>query len=174
MTVKECYSQMGGDYNNVLSRFYDEAMIKRLLGRFIDHTSFRALEQAMTEGDTQAAFNAAHTLRGVCQSLSFTQLCGTLDSITEALRGGLSARELVEQVLSEFQLEILSEEPVEYRCYCSRDRMERALISLGPEELQAMIDEQGSADLTCRFCDNVQHFSRADLEAMVRGLQKKM
>ena len=32
MTVKECYSQMGGDYNNVLSRFYDEAMIKRLLG----------------------------------------------------------------------------------------------------------------------------------------------
>ena len=61
MTVKECYSQMGGDYNNVLSRFYDEAMIKRLLGRFIDHTSFRALEQAMTEGDTQAAFNAAHT-----------------------------------------------------------------------------------------------------------------
>lgn len=39
--------------------------------------------------------------------------------VTEALRGGLSARELVEQVLSEFQLEVLSEEPVEYRCYCS-------------------------------------------------------
>ena len=53
MTVKECYSQMGGDYNNVLSRFYDEAMIKRLLGRFIDDTSFRALEQAMTEGNMQ-------------------------------------------------------------------------------------------------------------------------
>ena len=88
MTVKECYSQMNGDYNNVLSRFYDEAMIKRLLGRFIDDTSFRALEQAMTEGNMQAAFNAAHTLRGVCQSLSFTQLCGTLNPITEALRGG--------------------------------------------------------------------------------------
>lgn len=65
MTVKECYSQMNGDYNNVLSRFYDEAMIKRLLGRFIDDTSFRALEQAMAEDDVQAAFNAAHTLRGV-------------------------------------------------------------------------------------------------------------
>lgn len=57
MTVKECYSQMNGDYNNVLSRFYDEAMIKRLLGRFIDDTSFRALEQAMAEGDVQAAFS---------------------------------------------------------------------------------------------------------------------
>jgi len=88
MTVKECYSQMGGDYNNVLSRFYDEAMIKRLLGKFAEDTSFDALEQAMTKGDAQAAFCAAHTLRGVCQSLSFTQLCGTLDTITEALRGG--------------------------------------------------------------------------------------
>ena len=36
-----------------------------------------------------------------------------------------------------------------------------------------MIDEQGSADLTCRFCDNVQHFSREDLEAMVRDILKK-
>ena len=51
--------------------------------------------------------------------------------------------------------------------------MERALISLGAEELQAMIDEQGGADLTCRFCDSVQHFSKEDLEAMVRDIQKK-
>ena len=170
MTVKECYSQMGGDYNNVLSRFYDEAMIKRLLGRFIDHTSFRALEQAMTEGDTQAAFNAAHTLRGVCQSLSFTQLCGTLDSITEALRGGLSARELVEQVLSEFQLEILSEEPVEYRCYCSRERVTRALISMGREELNSLIREQGRAELTCQFCDKVYHYTNEELEGLLASL----
>ena len=55
--------------------------------------------------------------------------------VTEALRGGLSARELVEQVLSEFQLEVLSEEPAEYRCYCSRERVTRALISMGREEL---------------------------------------
>ena len=51
--------------------------------------------------------------------------------------------------------------------------MERALISLGAEELQAMIAEQGSADLTCRFCDSVQHFSREELEAMVASIQKK-
>lgn len=88
MTVEECYSQMGGDYNNVLSRFYDEAMIKRLLGKFAEDTSFSALEQAMTAGDAKAAFSAAHTLRGACQSLSFTRLCGPLDVITEALRGG--------------------------------------------------------------------------------------
>lgn len=92
MTVKECYSQMNGDYNNVLSRFYDEAMIKRLLGRFINDTSFRALEQAMAEGDVQAAFNAAHTLRGVCQSLSFTQLCGTLTPSPRRCGAAISLR----------------------------------------------------------------------------------
>lgn len=94
--------------------------------------------------------------------------------VTGLLRNDPDPEAMLRHALSDFDLEILERSPIEYRCYCSRDRMERALISLGPEELQAMIDEQGSADLTCHFCDNVQHFSRADLEAMVRGLQKKM
>ena len=94
--------------------------------------------------------------------------------VTGLLRNDPDPEAMLRHALSDFDLEILERSPIEYRCYCSRDRMERALISLGPEELQAMIDAQGSADLTCRFCDNVQHFSRADLEAMVRGLQKKM
>ena len=94
--------------------------------------------------------------------------------VTGLLRNDPDPEAMLRHALSDFDLEILERSPIEYRCYCSRDRMERALISLGPEELQAMIDEQGIADLTCRFCDNVQHFSRADLEAMVRGLQKKM
>ena len=45
--------------------------------------------------------------------------------------------------------------------------MERALISLGREELRAMIDEQGGAELTCRFCDNVQKFSKEELEDLL-------
>ena len=97
-----------------------------------------------------------------------------LPGATGLLRSDPDPEAMLRRALSDFDLEILEKSPIEYRCYCSRDRMERALISLGPEELQAMIDEQGSADLTCRFCDNVQHFSKADLEAMVRGLQKKM
>ena len=95
-------------------------------------------------------------------------------AVTGLLRDDPDPEAMLRRALSDFDLEILEKSPIEYRCYCSRERMERALISLGAEELQSMIDEQGSADLTCRFCDNVQHFSRADLEAMVRGLQKKM
>ena len=94
--------------------------------------------------------------------------------VTGLLRNDPDPEAMLRHALSDFDLEILERSPIEYRCYCSRDRMERALISLGAEEMQSMIDEQGSADLTCRFCDNVQHFSKADLEAMIRGLQKKM
>ena len=90
--------------------------------------------------------------------------------VTEALRGGLDARGLVEQVLSEFELEVLSAEPVEYRCYCSRDRVTRALISMGREELEALIREQGRAELTCQFCDKVYHYTKEELEGLLASL----
>ena len=94
-------------------------------------------------------------------------------AVTGLLRDDPDPEAMLRRALSDFDLEILEKSPIEYRCYCSRDRMERALISLGAEELRAMIDEQGGADLSCRFCDSVQHFSKGDLEAMVRDIQKK-
>ena len=90
--------------------------------------------------------------------------------VTEALRGGLDARGLVERVLSEFELEELSAEPVEYRCYCSRDRVTRALISMGREELESLLREQGQAELTCQFCDKVYHYTKEELEALLASL----
>lgn len=94
--------------------------------------------------------------------------------VTGLLRENDGPEAVLRKVLSDFDLEILEESPIEYRCYCSRDRMERALISLGPEELKGIIDEQGSAELTCRFCDNVQTFTKADLEGLLAGMKKKL
>ena len=87
--------------------------------------------------------------------------------VTELLRADPDPEALLRAALPGLELEILEKRPIEYRCECSRERMERALISLGREELRAMIDEQGSAELTCRFCDNVQRFSREELEALL-------
>lgn len=95
-------------------------------------------------------------------------------SVTGLLSGGAGPEEMLRQVLSDFELEILECASIEYRCDCSRDRMERALISLGPEELRAIIDEQGGAELTCRFCDNVQTFTKAELETLLEGMRKKI
>ena len=94
--------------------------------------------------------------------------------VTELLKEDSDPESLLRRVMSDFDLEILEKSPIEYRCYCSRERMERALISLGPEQLQNLIDEQGSAELTCQFCDNVQNFSREQLEELLQGMQKKI
>ena len=94
-------------------------------------------------------------------------------SVTGLLRESDDPEALLYRVLSDFDLEILEHSPIEYRCYCSRERMERALLSIGREELRSLIEEKGEAELTCRFCDNVQHFSRQDLETMLEGLEKK-
>ena len=87
-------------------------------------------------------------------------------SVSRALEHGMTARELLEQVLGEFRLEILEEHPVEYRCYCSRARVETALISLGRQELDDMIREQGQAEVTCQFCDKVYRFTKEELCAL--------
>lgn len=95
-------------------------------------------------------------------------------SVTGLLRENNDPAEVLRKVLSDFELEILERSPIEYRCYCSRDRMERALISLGPEELKGIIDEQGSAELACQFCDNVQTFTKDDLEGLLADMKKKI
>lgn len=94
-------------------------------------------------------------------------------SVTGLLSGSAAPEEMLRRVLSDFDLEILERTPIAYRCDCSRDRMERALISLGPEELKGIIDQQGGAELTCRFCDNVQTFTREELETLLAGMRKK-
>ena len=90
-----------------------------------------------------------------------------MGSVSHALSGGLDGEGLLRAVLPGFQLEILEKHPVEYRCYCSRDRVSRALISIGRKDLTELIQEQGQAELTCQFCDQVYRFSRQELEQLL-------
>ncbi len=93
--------------------------------------------------------------------------------VTSLMAANPDPEDLLRRALDGFELDILERSPIEYRCDCSRERMERALISLGPDELRALIDEQGQAELTCRFCDNVQVFAREQLEALLDGMNRK-
>ena len=91
-------------------------------------------------------------------------------SVSRAMESGMSAEDLLRAVLSDFELEVLETHPVEYRCYCSRERVTRALISMGKDELNSMIEEQGSAELTCQFCDAVYNFSEEELKDLLTGM----
>ena len=93
-------------------------------------------------------------------------------SVTNQLRDDPDPANLLRTVLSDFDLEILETMPIEYRCYCSRERTERALLSLGSKELEDILREQGKADLTCQFCDRIHSFSGEKLRRMIDELKK--
>ena len=96
-----------------------------------------------------------------------------LAPLTAALDQGDDALELLRQVLSDFELEILETAPVEYRCYCSRERVSRALISMGRDELEKLIAEQHGAELTCQFCDRVYQFTEEELQSLLDEATEK-
>ena len=80
---------------------------------------------------------------------------------------------LLRAVMSDFGLKILETQPVSYKCYCSRERVERALISLGPEELKKILEEQGSCHMTCQFCDAEYEFTAPQLRQLIDDLESK-
>ena len=95
-----------------------------------------------------------------------------LGAVSARLDGGMEPLELLQEVLADFELEVLETTPIEYRCYCSEERVSRALISLGREELDKLIREQDGAELTCQFCDRVYRYSGDQLRALREELDK--
>ncbi len=93
-----------------------------------------------------------------------------LGSVSHALESGLDGEGLLRAVLSDFDLEVLERHPVEYRCSCSRERVTRALISMGRDELASLLAEQGQAELTCQFCDQVYRYTKEELEQLLAEL----
>ena len=88
MTLKDCYEQMGADFEDVLSRLRNEALIRKFVCKFLDHKSIGDLKRAMEAGNQNEAFLAVHTLKGVAQNLGFTPLYEAGDGLTELLRPG--------------------------------------------------------------------------------------
>ena len=74
MTVKEVYSEVGGNYEDVISRLRTDERVARFLAKVASDGSFVLLEKSFSEKNTEEAFRAAHTIKGVCMNLSLTKL----------------------------------------------------------------------------------------------------
>lgn len=88
--------------------------------------------------------------------------------VTEMLDSGMTLEEIVETVLDGFEVEFLYETEISYRCACSKKKVERALISMGREELLKMAEEQEHSEVTCQFCDEVYSFSSDNLRDLLQ------
>lgn len=105
-TDKQTLANAGIDVDGALERFMgNEALLVRFLGKFPDDPNFFALEAAIAAGNCDAAFTAAHTLKGVCGNLSMTALFDTVSRQTERLRGGdlAAAAGMMEALRSQYQ-----------------------------------------------------------------------
>ena len=101
-----------------------------------------------------------------CDEKSLSKLensIGGLMSVTEMLSKSMTPEEIIKYVMLGFDVDILEEESVRYNCGCSKERMETALVSLGRDTLQEMIDDGKGAELACHFCDNKYSFDTEDL-----------
>ncbi|MCI8624305.1 MAG: Hpt domain-containing protein [Provencibacterium sp.] len=105
MSLKECYAALGGDYEDVTHRLPSEKMVRKFVFKFLNDPSYALLESSLEAKNYEEAFRAAHTIKGVCQNLSFSRLFASSNALTEALRGGWTpeAEGLVQQVTADYQ-----------------------------------------------------------------------
>lgn len=93
----------------------------------------------------------------------------SISSVTEMLSNGKKPEDIVEQLLADYEIEYFDNMETAYKCDCSRERTDRALISIGKEELTKLIEEDGKAEITCHFCDNVYNYTKEELEALLES-----
>ena len=92
MTMRECYEAIGGNYEDVLGRLRSEALIQRFTLKFLEDPSYLQLKQALENKNYEDAFRSAHTLKGICQNLSFDRLYEVSNELTELLRDRTGAQ----------------------------------------------------------------------------------
>lgn len=98
-----------------------------------------------------------------------TEIVENAPSVTEMIENGMSAEDIAFSVTNGFDMLIENNaaQP-EYKCKCSREKMERAIISIGKHEIEDIIKEQGEAEMNCQFCDKKYHFDKSELEELCK------
>ena len=89
-----------------------------------------------------------------------------LPRVSSLLDEGKSPEEILTVLLNDTKVEVLEKMPVQFRCDCSKEKFATAIITLGADEIQAMIDEDHGAEAVCSFCGNKYHFDETELAAL--------
>lgn len=90
-------------------------------------------------------------------------------AVTAMLEQDMTPEDILGQVCGELGVVFMETTPVEYRCYCSRERVTGALLSLGKEELTQIASEGKDFPVECQFCDTVYTFTPQDIRALLNG-----
>lgn len=92
-----------------------------------------------------------------------------IEPVTTMLSSGMTADDIAIRALKGIHIDKLDESVTEYRCNCSRDRVEAALISTGLESLQEMADSNEDTSVECHFCDKVYTFTPNEIKNLMKN-----
>jgi molecular chaperone Hsp33 len=93
-------------------------------------------------------------------------------SITKFFEQGKDVYDVINTLLEGFNPNVLDEDTVQYHCDCNRDRVEKALISIGIKDLQEIYDEEDQIEMGCQYCDKKYRFTKNDIGKMIKKLSK--
>ena len=91
-------------------------------------------------------------------------------AVTAMLEQGMTPEDILGQVCGDLGIVFMETTPISYKCYCSRERVSGALISLGKKELTEIRDEGKTFPVECQFCDTVYEYTPQDIDALLRSL----
>lgn len=95
------------------------------------------------------------------------QKLSEVTSVTAMLDAGMTPEQILEELLGEFGLEINEKMPVQYHCDCSKERVEKALVSIGKRDLQEMINDGKTIEVNCHFCNKNYAFTVEELKKLL-------
>ncbi len=91
-------------------------------------------------------------------------------AVTAMLEQGMTPEDILGQVCGDLGVVFMETQEVSYKCYCSRERVESALISLGRKELTEIMEEEKTFPVECQFCDTVYEFTPGDIREMLEKI----
>ncbi len=95
-----------------------------------------------------------------------------IGNVTSVLDAGATAEQLLQMLFVGMDLKILETTDVSYRCYCSRERVEATLLSLGVTELKEIIENQETIEVGCQFCDTEYKFTPENVENLLKKVSE--
>ena len=91
-----------------------------------------------------------------------------MDSVTKLLDQGMSPEQLLKYLLGDFGLEINDTIPTSWYCNCSRERVAKAIVSIGSKDIREMIQDNKPIEVKCHFCNHAYHFDIEDLKEILK------
>ncbi len=93
-------------------------------------------------------------------------------SVTEMLENGMTPEAILQHILGDMELEILDTVPTQFHCNCSKERVSKAVMSIGAKDLKEMVDDKKPIEVNCHFCNSHYTFSPEELEQMLEAVTK--